>query len=61
VSAAVGAGFCGALTTYSTFGYETYRLGEGRQIVVATANVLASVIAGLAAAGLGFAVGGWLR
>jgi CrcB protein len=50
----LGTGFCGALTTYSTFGYETVRLLEQRSYFWAVMNVVVSVIAGLGAALLGY-------
>ncbi|WP_043467166.1 fluoride efflux transporter CrcB [Kitasatospora sp. MBT66] len=57
----LGTGLCGALTTYSTFSYETLRLVEGGAGRYALVNVLGSVVAGLAAvyAGAGLAGALW--
>jgi CrcB protein len=54
----VGTGFCGALTTYSTFSYETLRLFENGARLYAGLNVAVSLCAGLGAAVLGYALGG---
>ncbi|HEV8166979.1 MAG TPA: fluoride efflux transporter CrcB, partial [Actinomycetota bacterium] len=56
VMAFLGTGLCGALTTYSTFGYETVRLLRDRARLMALLNVGASIIAGLGAAYIGVAV-----
>ncbi|WP_243790051.1 fluoride efflux transporter CrcB [Saccharopolyspora gloriosae] len=53
VSALIGVGFCGALTTYSTFGYETLRLAEDKAYLYAALNVIVSVLASVGAALLG--------
>ncbi|HEY5857045.1 MAG TPA: fluoride efflux transporter CrcB [Aldersonia sp.] len=54
-----GVGFCGAFTTFSTFGYETVRLAEDGAYLYATANVVVSVLSGLAAATAAFALTQW--
>jgi CrcB protein len=54
--AIAGTGLCGALTTYSTFGYETTRLLQDGARLAAVGNVAANVAAGLAAAFIGVAL-----
>lgn len=49
----LGTGLCGALSTYSTFSYETLRLAERGWKFLAVANVLGSVLVGLGAVHLG--------
>jgi CrcB protein len=57
VTLLVGTGFCGALSTYSAFSYETLRLSQRGAHWQAAGNVLLSVACGVTAASLGWWLG----
>jgi CrcB protein len=52
--ALVGTGFCGALTTFSTFGFETVRLGQEGPLKASVVNVVLSVGLSLGACAIGW-------
>ena len=60
VELVLGAGVIGAYTTFSTWMFETQRLIEERQFVLAMTNLSFSVVAGLATAAAGLWLGGGL-
>jgi len=53
---ALGTGFCGAYTTFSTYSFETFELLERGEVRRGVANALGSMAVGLAAAAVGLAV-----
>lgn len=56
-AALLGTGFCGALTTYSTFSYEVLRLMQRRAWLLAALNAMATLLAGLGAVYCGIIIG----
>jgi CrcB protein len=54
VVALVGTGFCGTLTTFSTFGYDVVRLVEERLLGRAVAYLTATLVLGVGAAAAGY-------
>jgi len=52
-----GTALLGSFTTFSTWLLETERLGEDGESRAGVANLAVSLVAGLAAAGLGWAIG----
>jgi CrcB protein len=54
----VGTGFLGAYTTFASYSYDTFGLLEGRAPAKVVLNAVGSVVAGLAAATVGFALAG---
>lgn len=54
---ALGAGFLGAFTTFSTYAYETVKLAEDGALSLAFLNAVGMVFLGLVAAFAGLAIG----
>jgi CrcB protein len=53
-------GFVGAYTTFSTFEYETMRLIQERELVLAAWNVFGSLLSGAVAVFAGLVLGEWI-
>jgi CrcB protein len=60
VVALVGTGFCGTLTTFSTFGYDVVRLVEEKVAGRAMLYLAATLGLGVGAAAAGYGLGGLL-
>lgn len=50
-------GFCGAYTTFSTLTYESLRLFQDGSILMGFTNIVGSMVVGMSAVFIGFAVG----
>ncbi|ALD63524.1 fluoride efflux transporter CrcB [Arthrobacter sp. AG1021] len=57
---AVGTGFLGGYTTFSTASVETVRLLQARKPVASAANAFGTLLGALSAAGLGLWAAAWL-
>lgn len=55
-----GTGLIGAFTTFSTWAFESHRLGEEGELRIGVMNFATSLMLGVAAAWAGRQVGGWL-
>jgi CrcB protein len=60
VLALVGTGFCGTLTTFSTFGADVVRLGEQRRTGRAAAYLGGTLVLGIGAAAAAYGLAGLL-
>ena len=56
----VGTATIGSYTTFSTWMFETDRLAESGALRAAAANLVVSIVLGVALAALGRTIGGWL-
>jgi fluoride exporter len=57
LAALIDTGFCGALSTFSTFSYETMRLAQERDRLFAVLNVAISLVVAIGAAVAGWSIG----
>ena len=56
----IGTGLIGAFTTFSTWAFESHRLGEDGELPLGVVNLALSLVLGLAAVWAGRVIGGWL-
>jgi fluoride exporter len=56
----IGTGLIGAFTTFSTWAFESHRLGEDGELRLGAVNFLVSLVLGILAVWAGGRVGMWL-